>query len=348
VVVVVNEPGTRAMVVPSDADLRALPKVELHVHLGGTIEPGTVAELARRRGVDLQTVLPNGYPNRYQGFAAFLAWWFPVNGLVQTPEDVELIAAAFARRQVEHRVRYTETLVTVGTFLKSGMEPRAMWRALRRGLESGLPDAEIRVVVDVIRDEGPDAARAVVRLVADADAPIVGLGLTGVEGAIEESEFTFLRSESDRLGMGLAVHAGEMGTPENVRAALDVLGADRIGHGIASVRDQELVARLAREQVPLEVCPTSNVLVGLAPSLERHPIIDLWRAGVNVTVHSDDPAMFRTSITDELANAVRLLDLDTPGLAELERRAARAAFAPVDVRERLVAEIDDWGADRPS
>jgi aminodeoxyfutalosine deaminase len=336
------------MLAPSDADLRALPKVELHVHLGGTIEPDTVAELARRRGLDLETVLPNGYPERYVDFAAFLASWFPVNDLVQTPDDVELIASAFARRQVQHRVRYTEMLVTAGTFLQGGMEPRAMWSALRRGLEAGLPDADVRVVVDVIRDDGPDAGREVVRLVEDADVPIVGLGLTGVEGTIDETEFTFLRTESDRLGMGLAVHAGEMGTPENVRAALDVLGADRIGHGIASARDPELVARLARDQVPLEVCPTSNVLVGLAPSLERHPIVDLWRAGVNVTVNSDDPAMFRTTITGELAHAVRLLELDTAGLAELERRAARAAFAPADVRERVLAEIDAWQADRSS
>lgn len=333
---------------PSEDDLATLPKVELHVHLGGTIEPDTVAELARRRGVDLGTVLPNGYPERYSDFSVFLASWFPVNDLVQTPDDVELIAAAFARRQVEHRVRYTETLVTAGTFLKGGMEPRAMWSALRRGLEEGLPDADVRVVVDVIRDEGPDAGREVVRLVAEADAPIVGLGMTGVEGAIDEAEFTFLRTESERLGIGLAIHAGEMGTPENVLAALDVLGADRIGHGIASVRDPELVARLARDQVPLEVCPTSNVLVGLAPSLERHPIVDLWRAGVNVTVHSDDPAMFRTTITDELAHAVRLLELDAAGLAELERRAARAAFAPADVRERVLAEIDAWAAGRSS
>ena len=329
-------------------DLATLPKVELHVRLGGTIEPDTVAELARRHDVDLGTVLPNGYPERYADFSAFLASWFPVNDLVQTPDDVELIAAAFARRQVEHRVRYTETLVTAGTFLGGGMEPRAMWSALRRGLEAGLPDADVRVVVDVIRDEGPDAGREVVRLVADADAPIVGLGMTGVEGAIDEAEFTFLRTESERLGIGLAIHAGEMGTPENVRAALDVLGADRIGHGIASVRDPELVARLARDQVPLEVCPTSNVLVGLAPSLERHPIVDLWRAGVNVTVHSDDPAMFRTTITDQLAHAVRLLELDAAGLAELERRAARAAFAPADVRERVLAEIDAWVAGRSS
>lgn len=331
---------------PRDADLRALPKVELHVHLGGTIEPETVAELARRHGVDLQTVLPDGYPERYADFSAFLASWFPVNDLVQAPEDVELVAEAFARRQVEHRVRYTEVLVTAGTFLRGGMEPGAMWKAMRRGLETGLPEADVRIVVDVIRDEGPDAGRQVVQLVEQADAPIVGLGLTGVEGTIDEGEFTFLRSESSRLGMGLAVHAGEMGTPENVIDALDVLGADRIGHGIASARDPGLMTRLAREQVPLEVCPTSNVLVGLAPSLEEHPIAELWRAGVNVTVNSDDPAMFRTTITNELAVAVRLLGLDIAGLAELERRAARAAFAPAEVREHVLDEIDAWEADR--
>lgn len=331
---------------PTEDDLRTLPKVELHVHLGGTIEEETVAELARRHGVEPAVVLPRGYPDRYADFAAFLDTWIPVNDLIRTPDDVELVASAFALRQAEHNVRYSETLVTAATHVRSGIEPRDLWGALRRGLEAGLPRAEVRVVVDVIRDEGPRAGEEVLRLVAEADAPIVGIGMTGVEGTVPEREFTFLRTESERMGMGLAIHAGEMGTPENVRAALDVLGADRIGHGIASVRDSALVARLALEQVPLEVCPTSNVLIGLAPSLEQHPIVDLWHAGVNVTVHSDDPAMFHTTITQQLADATRLLELGIAGLAELERRAARAAFAPVDVRDRVLSEIDAWEANR--
>jgi aminodeoxyfutalosine deaminase len=145
------------------------------------------------------------------------------------------------------------------------------------------------------------------------------------------------------------VHAGETGTPDNVRAALDDLGADRIGHGIAAVRDPDLVARLVREQVPLEVCPSSNVTLSIVEDLDAHPIRELWEAGVEVTVNSDDPPFFATTLTDELAHARRLLALDRRGLAELQRRAARAAFAPEHRRADLVAASTPGrpqGADR--
>ncbi|MDQ4130268.1 MAG: adenosine deaminase, partial [Actinomycetota bacterium] len=147
---------------------------------------------------------------------------------------------------------------------------------------------------------------------------------------------------ADRLGLGLTVHAGEAGPPASVRAALDELAADRIGHGISAVGDPELLARLASERVPLEICPSSNVRLGLVPSLEGHPFAELWRAGVNVTVNSDDPAIFDTSLADELGRVARLAGLERSDLAELQRRAARAAFAPAVLRRRLLAAIDRW------
>ncbi len=172
-------------------------------------------------------------------------------------------------------------------------------------------------------------------MVEGADAPIVGLGLSGIEGSVPEGEFRVLREAADMLGLGLAAHAGETGGPERVWAALDDLGTDRIGHGVASARDSALVERLAQDGIPVEVCPSSNVSLGIFESLEDHPFPDLWRAGVNVTINSDDPPFFTTTLAQELSRAAHLAGLTRDDLLELQRRAARAAFSPHDERKRL-------------
>lgn len=269
--------------------------------------------------------------------------YIAVSDRLRDAEDLHTVTADFARRQAEQGVRYTEVTFTAVRHVRNGMDPAAMWEAVTEGLQAGGPDCEIALIVDSVRDEQVGHAEDSIALVEDrGDAPVVGLGLAGVEGSVPERDFAVLRDAADRLGLGLTVHAGEAGGPDNIRAALDDLGADRIGHGIASIRDPALVERLVREQVPLEVCPTSNVVIGVVPSLEAHPFPQLWRAGVRVTVNSDDPPFFGTSLTDELRVAARLAGLDLHDLAELQRRAARAAFAPDETRQRLVATIDDW------
>lgn len=182
-------------------------------------------------------------------------------------------------------------------------------------------------MVDTIRDFGRQEAEATLRLVEGADAPIVGLALTGVEGTMPVEEFLPFRAAARRLGLGFEVHAGEMGPPSSIVESLDVLEADRIGHGVAAIRDPELLARLARDRVVLDVCPSSNVKLGLFPSLEAHPVAAFWRAGMNMTISSDDPPFFDTTLTDELRHVVRLAGLSRSDLAELQRRAAQAAFA---------------------
>ena len=158
--------------------------------------------------------------------------------------------------------------------------------------------------------------------------------------AIEE--FVPFRQAARRLGLGFEVHAGEMGPPASIAASLDVLHADRIGHGVAAIRDPALLARLVRDQVVLDVCPTSNVGVGLYPSLEVHPVAAFWRAGVNMTISSDDPPFFHTTLTDELRHVVRLAGLTRGDLAELQRRAARHSFAPPEAKASLLGEIEAW------
>lgn len=339
-------PSSAAPVEVSGRDLALLPKVELHVHLEGTIAAETAVELARRHGDDPDRVLAledGHYPARYRDFDHFVDTFLATSRQVRTPDDLATVAAAFARAQAEQGVRYTETTFTALTLVSQGMEPAAMWAALRDGFADA-PDTRVGLIVDSVRELGADASRRTVRLVEEAAAPVVGLGLTGVEGSVPERDFAHLRDVADRLGLGLTVHAGETGSAANVRAALDDLGADRIGHGIAAAADPELVARLVRDRVALEVCPSSNVTLGLVPDLDHHPLPRLWEAGVQVTVSSDDPPFFATTLTDELRHAARLAGLTRRELAELQRRAVRASFAPDDVQTELLARIDAWDA----
>lgn len=331
---------------PVDPYLAALPKVELHVHLEGSVDAATATALAEAHGEDPAAVLEledGAYPRRFRDFDHFVATFLATSGLVRTPDDLATVAAAFARGQAAQQVRWTEATFTALTLVRQGMEPRAMFRAVADGFAE-VPDTEVGLIVDSIRNLGVDASHETLALVETYgdEAPIVGLGLTGIEGSVDERDFVHLRTAADRLGLGLAVHAGETGSPDNVRAALDDLGADRIGHGIAAVRDADLLARLVRDATPLEICPSSNVTLSLVEELDAHPLPELWAAGANVTINSDDPPFFSTTLTAELDHARRLCGLERRDLAELQRRAIRASFAPEALRRDILARIDAW------
>ena len=332
----------------TEHDVVTIPKVELHVHLNGSITESTAAALARRNGADPEQslVLEGGrYPGTYPDFGGFLAAYLAANAFVRTPEDLELVAADFARGQAAQNVVYSEAIFTAMIFVRNGMDTAAMWSALGRGLAAAGPETRVGLVVDAIRDLGRAEADATVEAIDGADAPIVGLGLTGVEGTMPVEDFLPFRDEARRRGLGFEVHAGEMGPPSSIVESLDVLRADRIGHGVAAIRDEPLLDRYVREGIVVDVCPSSNVSIGLFPSLETHPFAEFWRRGVTFTVSSDDPPFFRTTLTDELRHVVRIARLSRADLAELQRRAARAAFQPQAVRDELIARIDAWEAD---
>ena len=333
------------VVLASQRDIASLPKVELHIHLNGSITEATASTLARAHGADPDTSLGlvgGRYPGTYGDFQGFLDAYLLANSFVRTPDDLEVVATAFARQQAAEGIRYSEAIVTAMLYVRNGMEPAAMWSALRSGLAAGGPDTRIGLVIDVIRDLGRQEAEDTLRLVEAADAPIVGLGLTGIEGTVPTEDFVAYRQEARRLGLGFEVHAGEMGPPSSIVSALDVLEADRIGHGVAAIRDEAVLARLIRDHVVLDVCPSSNVAIGEFPSLEAHPMTEFWQRGVEMTISSDDPPFFATTLSDELRHLVRIAGLEREDLATLQRRAARHSFAPPDVRESIVATIDEW------
>lgn len=319
--------------------------MELHVHLEGTVTAETAIALARRHGEDPQRVLPlvdGRYPESFSSFVEFVELYLAVSRQIRTPDDLATVAAAFAAGQAAQNVLYSEVTFTAMTHVRNGMQPKEMWRALREGFSEAPDGCDIRLIVDARRDERAVDGHETVRVVSDADAPIAGFGLTGIEGSVPESDFGMLRQAADTMGLGLAVHAGETGGPTNVAAALDDLGADRIGHGVRALEDDELVKRLVRDETPLEVCPSSNVALKIFPSLEMHPFPKLWAAGANVTVNSDDPPFFSTTLTADLVHATRLASLSESDVAELQRRAACSAFIDQASKQRLIRSIDEW------
>lgn len=332
---------------PTPARLAELPKVELHVHLEGTISAATAIGLARGHGEDpARTLMLDGdaYPHPFRDFLHFVDTFIATSAQVRTPTDLATVTAAFVASQAAQGVRWSETTFTAITMAERGWQPDAMWDALADGLASN-PEVGVGLILDTPRDLGPDVARRSVELARSAVAsglPVVALGLTGVEGSVHEREFLHLREAADELGIGLIVHAGETGTAANVIAAIDVLRSDRIGHGIATAEDPALLERIAAEGIVLEVCPSSNVTLGLVSSLDVHPIRTLRDAGVAITVSSDDPPFFGTTLTDELMHAVRILELDELRLAALQRRAIDASFAPAALRSEVHAALDVW------
>lgn len=329
----------------TDSDLAALPKAELHVHLEGTIRPETAIALAGSHGEDPQRVLPlveGGYPVRYRDFDQFVELYLAVSAQLRTPDDLSVMAAAFARQQADQGVRWSEATFTASTHVNNGMEPRAMWQAVVDGF-ADVPETRVGLIVDAVRNFGPANGDQTVRLVEEAgDVPVVAFGLAGTETAAPSRDYTMLRTAADRLGLGLVVHAGEIGPPAEVVEALDVLRADRIGHGIAVADDPVVLSRVVTEQVPLEVCPTSNVVLGVCADHDQHSFPTLWAAGANVTINSDDPPFFGTTLTEELRHAERMAGLSRGDLAVLQRRAVASSHLDPQTRYELVTEIDDW------
>ena len=220
-------------------DISSAPKVELHVHLNGTISETTASALARRHGADPSNALrlvDGRYPGRYPGFKGFLDAYMAANEFVRTPDDLELVASEFALAQAAQNVAYSEAGFTAGILVRNGMDPRAMWAALRRGLAAGGSETRVALIVDAIRDRGTDDASATIRLVEEADAPIVGLSLTGEAGREPIEAFTVLRDAATRLGMGLEVHAGEHQPPRV--SSTHSTSSTQIGSAMASLRSK--------------------------------------------------------------------------------------------------------------
>jgi aminodeoxyfutalosine deaminase len=335
------------------AFVTGLPKVELHVHHVGSASPRIVAELAARHEGSSPVPADPAVLRDYfvfRDFAHFIEVYLTVVDLIRTPDDVAMLTYEVARDLAGQCVRYAELTVTPYTSIERGIAAEPFCEAIEDARRRASRDFGIELAwcFDIPGEAGLPAADATIDVALRVrPAGLVSFGLGGPEIGVPRSQLAPHFERARAAGLHSVPHAGESTGPETSWDALDHLGAERIGHGIAAARDPELMSHLAAEAVALEICPTSNVRTRSVPSLDEHPLPELVAAGITVSINSDDPPMFSTTLNDEYLVAARLLDLDDDGLADLARAAVRASFLAGDRKQALLDDIDDYVAEGP-
>ncbi len=325
--------------------LAAMPKAELHLHLEGSIDPSTVVELAARHGhtTTVEEVTARYAPGDFVQFIDAFKW---VTSFLRKPADYALIARRVAESLRAQNVVYAEITLSVGVMRFRKQDPAANFEALREAAAE-VPGIRCAWIFDAVRQWGPNAAMEVARIAAHIASPdIVAFGIGGDELAVPTSEFRGVYYYAATQGMHRLIHAGEIGGPENVYDAVEILGAERIGHGIAVMRDARVMDFLAARGIPLEVCPTSNLRTGaLARQLghptsgyAEHPLPSFLRRGLPVTLSSDDPAMFETSLTQEYIRA-RKMGLSPTELVQLAEASFQRAFLSSEEKSAFLHEF---------
>ena len=330
--------------------LVSMPKADLHVHLVGSAAPATVAALAARypdSGVPADTDQLTAF-YRFRDFAHFIDVYELVSDLVRGPEDLVTLVAGLAGNMIAQGTLYAEVTVTPVSHARVGIGAGELAQALDAGAAAARArGVELAWVYDISGLCGRDAARQTLdAALRHPPAALVGFGLGGVEAGVRRADFRDEFAAARAAGLHSVPHAGESVGPGEVWAAIDELGAERIGHGIAAAGDPRLLDRLREAGITLEVCPSSNVATGVVPALADHPLPRLLAAGVPVVLGSDDPPMFNTSLLEEYRRVQEHLGLTAGQLRALARASFEASFAPAALKRRL-AEAGAVGCELP-
>ena len=330
--------------------IAGLPKVELHVHHVGSASPRAVAALAaRHRGSTPVPADPELLADyfTFTDFGHFISVYLSVVDLIRDADDVRTLTYEIGRDLAGQNVRYAELTVTPYSSVVRGIAAPDFCAAIEdaRRAVAAEHGVALRWCFDIPGEAGLDAADVTLAVALEQRPDgLVSFGLGGPEVGVPRQAFASHFARARAAGLHSVPHAGESTGPGSVRAALDHLGAQRIGHGIAAARDPALMDRLAAEGIALEVCPTSNVRTRSVPSLAEHPLPTLVAAGVRVSINSDDPPMFSTTLNREYAIAAGLLGVGRDGVAELARGAVGQSFADESLRTEILTEIDGYVA----
>ncbi len=324
-------------------DLTLLPKVEIHLHLEGAIPLDALWELIQKyrgdAGVRNRTALEERF--QYRDFPHFIETWCWKNGFLREYDDFTFVADKVAEDLARQGIRYLEAFYSPPDFARQGLEVQGITEALRKGLDAHAATIETWLIADVVRDLGPaKAARTLEQLSEVKSLGVIGIGMGGSEQAYPPEPFADVYERAREYGFHTTAHAGEAAGPESVWGALKALKVDRIGHGTRAVEDPSLVALLAERQVPLEMCPLSNARTGVVDGIAAHPIRRFFEAGVRVSVNTDDPKMFNTSLEGEYAALADQLGFQPSEIKTLMQNAIRSTWATLDTQRRLLLELD--------
>jgi adenosine deaminase len=326
-------------------DFTSLPKAEIHIHLEGCFAPSTIAELARENGVPLPR--PEDKLLEFKGLADFLEFLDFICGLSRTKDQLAKAAYAFSRRMADAGTGYADLIVNPTHW--NGW--RGNLHGLVEGLDAGLSAAEedglppVGLCISLLRQQAAsEAVELVEELMRLRHRRIVALSVDGNEAAAGRTGPKFAEAfrMAGRAGLRKTAHAGESSGPEGVRDAIFLLEADRIDHGVRAIEDPELIDILADRQVALGVCPTSNLTLGLYKTISEHPIERLRRAGVPVSVNTDDPALLRLDLPAEYARTTEAFGWDKETCRAVAETSIRASFANDDVKAGLLRALGQW------
>src|SRR6266849_3074638 len=322
--------------------IRTLPKAELHLHLEGSIEPSTLLELRQRHAMDGASLAKVEQLYNYKDFNSFLTTFKDVTGHLCTPDDYELITYRLMERLKAQNVLHAEVIVSAGVCLWRKQDFAAIFEGLERGRRRGEKDFGISLlwIFDAVRQFGAEKAQSVLDLAIHfRDRNVVAFGIGGDERGGPAEWFAGVYSRAAGHGLHLTAHAGESAGPESIWGVLN-LKAERIGHGFTAAQDPELIEELAERQVPIEICVTSNLRTGCCTELAQHPVRRYFDQGLMLTLNSDDPAMFRTSLVEEYALVQEAFGFTDEHLRELARNSFEASFLPPEKKIEFLNLFD--------
>jgi len=326
----------------------SLPKAELHLHLEGSIEPFTLLELMQRHGAPNASLRAIAQLYQFEDFNGFLMAFKAVTEHLQTPEDYELITYRLMERLKSDNVLHAEVYVSVGVCLWRKQEFDGIFEGLERGRERGQRDFGVSLlwIFDAVRQFGAEEAQRVAEIAARyRDRNVVGFGIGGDERRGPPELFRDAYAYAAGQGLRLTVHAGESAGPESIWGALN-LGVERIGHGLTAGHDPELIEELAQRQIPVEVCVTSNLRTGCCSAMGEHPVKSYFDQGLMITLNTDDPAMFSTSLPQEYQLVQEAFGFTDEHLRELARNSFEASFLPPEKKLEFLNSFDA-AASRP-
>ena len=316
-------------------------KAELHCHIEGATPPALAARLAAKYGIDLSRYLADG---RYlwHDFSSFIACYAAIANVFRSEEDFAALAEAYLSELAAADTIYAELFVSPEQGLAAGLSKDGYMRAITAGIEASRDKTgiEARMVMIGERHMGPEQVEGAARYAVSSDFPLLtGFNMAGDERMGRVDDFGRAFDIARDGGLGITIHAGEVCGAFSVRDALDRVRPDRIGHGVRAVEEPDLVRRLADEGVVLEVCPGSNIALLVYPDLATHPLRRLFDAGVKVTLNSDDPPFFHTSLAREYETARDEMGFSEDEIDAMTRTAIEAAFVDEPTRERLLSRL---------
>jgi len=320
------------------------PKVELHLHLEGAAPPAFIRGLAREKSIDISGIFDAEGQYRYKDFWDFLKVYEAATETLKSPQDYLRLTLAVLEQSAASGVVYTEAFLSPDF---CGGRDLGAWREYLHAIREAADQAErtmgivLRGIVTPIRHFGPEKARQAAICAAETAGDwIVGFGLAGDELKFAPKDFRWSFDAAREAGLRLTAHAGEWGGPQSVRDAIHDLGVERIGHGVRAIEDLALVDEIAEQEIVLEICPGSNIALGLYKGWRQHPIGQLYDRGVRVTVSTDDPPFFHTTMAREYDRLAEAFDWDDGVFAKIARTSIDAAFCDADTRQAIVKKLE--------